>query len=97
MSIGVAAAFKGIEHRAVDHVIAMKDLGWTSCPTVRCRFVFTRLLTENLEGIQQWGTDVPMPWQSERGDVEWSNPVARRVGCACVRRGSPTSGSTPRS
>jgi hypothetical protein len=25
MSIGVAAAFKGIEHRAVDHVIAMKD------------------------------------------------------------------------
>jgi hypothetical protein len=39
-------------------------------------------------------------WYRPAGGREgrpWSNPVARRVGCACVRRGSPTSGSTPRS
>ncbi len=40
------------------------------------RFVFTRLLTENLDAIQRCGTNVPMPLHRERGDVEWSNPVA---------------------
>ena len=76
---GVAFRAEGIEHRSpVDHVIAMKDAcGVDVVPHGEMRrFVCTRLLTENVEAIQRCGTNVPMSLHSERGDVEWSNPVA---------------------
>src|SRR6187397_3718812 len=73
-----AAAFKRLEDRAVDQVIALQEgsgVDVVSDGEMR-RFLFMGPITETVEGIEFVEHDSPMPWSSPEGDLEWLPPAA---------------------
>src|SRR4051794_37333343 len=73
------AAFKRVEDRAVDQVIAAQEGAGVEVVTdgEMRRYMFMGPITETVEGIEPVEHGNPMPWASaEQGELEWVLPVA---------------------
>ena len=73
------AAFKRIEDRAVDQVIALQEGAGVEVVTdgEMRRYMFMGPITETVEGIELVEEGNPMPWADEQqGEFEWVLPMA---------------------